>query len=156
MLGGGNYLDLGPWRTTTIRFTTSLTPAISPTILLASAASVVWIAVPVSTTLPPSAVASTPRDARSGDKAFAKLEANVRFQGLVVEDGARGLGFAELRALNEIANELHTGLDRVAIGVQHQVVEQGVLPVDAIGDLQGALVGSVVAFDFAPARRSCP
>ena len=38
----------------------------------------------------------------------------------------------------------------VALGVQHQLVEQRVLPIDAIRDLQGALVGSVVAFDFPP------
>ena len=48
-------------------------------------------------------------DARSDAKAFAKLDANVCFQGLVVEDRPGGLGFAELRAFGEIANELRAG-----------------------------------------------
>ena len=45
-------------------------------------------------------------DARSGDEAFAKLDADMRFQGLVLEDGECGLGLAELRTVDEIANEL--------------------------------------------------
>src|SRR5215207_7836928 len=89
-------------------------------------------------------------DAHYDGKAFAKLDTNMRFQGLVIEDSARGFGFTELGALDEIANELHTGLDRIAIGVQHQIVEQGILPIDSIHGMQAALMRSVVAFDFEP------
>ena len=64
------------------------------------------------------------------------------------------LGFVELRALDEIANELHTSLDRDTLGIQHQVVKQGVFPVDTERCSQGAPVGGVVAFEPQPVQAS--
>ena len=84
------------------------------------------------------AVASRAADPGASSKPLAQLDAHVRLQDLVVENGPRRVGFAQFRAFGELASQpAQVSTERRS--VSHQVVEQGVLALDAERGLQGAL-----------------
>ena len=124
-----------------MRFSTSVTPGIART--SCSTLPIGLIVVPVSVTLPFTTLMVM------GSSCDTQCSAHARLHELVGEHRPRFLGLLKFRPLGEQPHDLHARLDGYDPGVEHQVVEEGVLPVDAEKAAHDSRVRRIAALDLA-------